>query len=215
MARCLAKDPDQRPTVPHLIAELGRASETGHAGGFFTEAGWLPESVAAEIARRQAEPLPEPIEQTAARAVPTTLLATAPVPGPPTAKRPAPDDTPDGELRRLARRRILTGIAVATTLALASTTAILSGGLFGEGGDEDDGQGGGGSDAPTRQERWSYDLNDGAELSAVAEGRVYLVSDENRLYALDADNGDELWTNSYTARLRHGPGGLRRDGLLR
>ncbi|MEU5026862.1 PQQ-binding-like beta-propeller repeat protein [Streptomyces milbemycinicus] len=220
VARCLAKDPDQRPTVPHLVEELGRASANGGADGFFTEADWLPEPVAAEIARAQATPLPRPVEQSTAEPAPTAV-ATAPLPeeaggvatappieeagavatAPPPASsavQPPPSDstdsTPGGGKRGLTRRRILTGLVVAAVLSLVYTTALLSGLLPGGDGQGDDASSGAPArKEPVRKELWSYALDDQMELSTVADGRVYLDNGKDSLYALDADSGDELW----------------------
>ncbi|MFG2019353.1 outer membrane protein assembly factor BamB family protein [Actinomadura geliboluensis] len=59
-ARCLARDPAGRPTVPDLVGELSRLAGTGHAAGFFTEAGWLPAPVAADVLRARSAPLLPP-----------------------------------------------------------------------------------------------------------------------------------------------------------
>ncbi|MCP9971943.1 serine/threonine-protein kinase [Actinomadura madurae] len=59
-ARCLARDPARRPTVPDLVGELSRMAGTGQAAGFFTEAGWLPAPVAADVLRIRSAPLPPP-----------------------------------------------------------------------------------------------------------------------------------------------------------
>ncbi|WSK90583.1 serine/threonine-protein kinase [Streptomyces sp. NBC_01278] len=173
VARCLAKDPARRPTVPHLVDELGRVSEVAGADGFFTEADWLPEPVAAEINRVQAEPLP-----------PLPPLSEAEPP-------PSGSGAGDGN-RRPARRRILTGLAGTAVLALIVTTALLSGRLSGDGeGDES-------RRAPARKEFWSYALSEGMSLSTVADGTVYLSNDKNSVQALAADSGKELWNRRGT-----------------
>ncbi|MEV8055524.1 serine/threonine-protein kinase [Streptomyces antimycoticus] len=179
VARCLAKDPGQRPTMPRLMEELGRASGVERADGFFTEADWLPEPVAEEIARAQATPLPTlpPTSggQTIVDAVPTTVV------------------TPR---RGLTRGRLLTALAVIAVLSLVSVAALLSGRLSDDGHEGDDGHQDNGAvsrAAPERKDVWSYALDVGTELSTVADGTVYLGNGEDSLYALDADTGDELW----------------------
>ncbi|MFJ2198848.1 PQQ-binding-like beta-propeller repeat protein [Streptomyces violaceusniger] len=206
VARCLAKDPGQRPTMPRLMEELGRASGIERADGFFTEADWLPEPVAEEIARAQATPLPTPSPttsttsggQTTVVAVPTTV-ATAPPPASSGAHPPPSDSAPGGGKRRLTRGRVLTGLVVIAVLALVCTTALLSGRLSGGDGQGDDASSGAPArkeptrKEPVRKELWSYALDGQMELSTVADGTVYVDNSEDSLYALDADTGDELW----------------------
>nr|WP_262403598.1 serine/threonine-protein kinase [Actinomadura sp. CNU-125] len=55
VARCLAKDPDDRPAVPDLVAELGGAVPDGVPRA---ESGWLPEPVTAVLTREYTAPSP-------------------------------------------------------------------------------------------------------------------------------------------------------------
>ncbi|MGP4112325.1 outer membrane protein assembly factor BamB family protein [Streptomyces sp. 4N509B] len=173
VARCLAKDPRQRPTVPHLVTELAQASQPRQADGYFAAADWLPEPVAAEI------------EQGAERTIPTSSAM------------PTPLDDP--QQRGPSRRRIVTGLAVTAVLALLVTTALLTGHLSGHvDGGQPEGPDKEANDSPAWTELWSYALKAESFLEEVADGRAYVASDEG-LYALDADNGGELWTRRYPA----------------
>lgn len=59
VARCLAKQADQRPPVTELLEELAdRATDAGMVGDVFTQAMWLPESVAHVVRTRTASPQP-------------------------------------------------------------------------------------------------------------------------------------------------------------
>ncbi|MFJ6690171.1 PQQ-binding-like beta-propeller repeat protein [Streptomyces sp. NPDC091294] len=103
VARCLAKDPAQRPTVARLLDELGEP-ETPAPDGDVTTAGWLPGPVADSAARLRAgtptEPLPRPGDAT---------TQTAPAPAPPGTRR----------------RRLRTVLATATALAVTAAGAVL------------------------------------------------------------------------------------------
>ncbi|CAL9541587.1 protein kinase domain-containing protein [Streptomyces sp. enrichment culture] len=103
VARCLAKDPAQRPTVARLLDELGEP-EPSAPDGDVTTAGWLPGPVADSAARLRAgtptEPLPRPGDAT---------TQTAPAPAPPGTRR----------------RRLRTVLATATALAVTAAGAVL------------------------------------------------------------------------------------------
>jgi serine/threonine protein kinase len=59
VARCLVKQPEQRPPVTDLLDELAdRANDAGMVGDVFTQALWLPESVAHVVRTRAAAPQP-------------------------------------------------------------------------------------------------------------------------------------------------------------
>ncbi|MFE5326141.1 serine/threonine-protein kinase [Embleya sp. NPDC056575] len=118
--RCLAKEPGLRPTVAELIAELGRLSEVEGVDGFFTEVAWLPEPVAAEIARARAEPLPTPI-------APAATVATTYFPPPTAVDLPRSGTASGGGYRGGARRRILAGLAVLVVLVCVVTAALVFG----------------------------------------------------------------------------------------
>ncbi|MFB7937785.1 ABC transporter substrate-binding protein [Streptomyces sp. NPDC056049] len=82
VARCLAKDPALRPTVPELLAEfaalLGEGSGHTYGGGPATETHWLPEAVVTALG--DAAGVVGPVAgATPAPAAPTP---TAPAPGP-------------------------------------------------------------------------------------------------------------------------------------
>ncbi len=59
VAPCLAKQPEQRPSVAFLLEELAdRATDAGVVGDVFTQALWLPESVAHDVQGRATSPQP-------------------------------------------------------------------------------------------------------------------------------------------------------------
>nr|WP_264349589.1 MULTISPECIES: serine/threonine-protein kinase [Streptomyces] len=199
VARCLAKDPGQRPTAPHLVTELGRASQAGQAGqadGLSTEADWLPEPVTAEITRKQHEPLSAPTGQTTAEVVPPTIGATVSVLGPPAAEPPQPESTPGGKGRVFTRGRVMAGLAVTAVLAAIVTATLLPGSKSGDKQTEKPQQ----TEkphAPALRQLWSS--GQGTDLPPVVkDGTVYVGDRDRGVYALDADTGDQLWENDQT-----------------
>ncbi|MEU9095119.1 serine/threonine-protein kinase [Streptomyces sp. NPDC048428] len=189
VARCLAKNPDHRPAVPELLKEL--AQVPGHRpNGHLTEAGWLPGPVTDAIAHIHAAPLPDAAasaeeERATLRLAPTTARPAAESADASAAAPPAPSGP-----RRLARRRVLAGLAIAATLAIVTTTALLND--FGRGDDEKTP-----STAKAKanaKQLWSRPLDGGLTLDAVADGAVYLSSGvRGTLRALDARDGSQLW----------------------
>ncbi|MFF6773100.1 ABC transporter substrate-binding protein [Streptomyces sp. NPDC012637] len=120
VGRCLAKDPEQRPTVPELLAEFARLlGETGghtYGGGLPKETDWLPDAVALALTRPtgpespaapSADPSPDPApapdprtsgsgKEDGAGPAPTPpdprdALIKKPAPAPDPAPAPAPD----------------------------------------------------------------------------------------------------------------------------
>jgi hypothetical protein len=108
IADCLAKDPAERPTAQQMLDRLGPAAPM---------AGWLPEYVEADIARRTAElaSLDEPRRADSGE----TMLRPRPAPVtglvPPPASRPA---------RSRGRVLALAGVAALSVLAAAGGTAL-------------------------------------------------------------------------------------------
>ncbi|WP_405611872.1 PQQ-binding-like beta-propeller repeat protein [Streptomyces sp. NBC_01508] len=208
VARCLAKNPDNRPAVPELLNELARVPRE-RPDGRFTATDWLPGPVAERIARIQAAPspnatapLPNATTPSPDAAAPAQEEGTAPEPAPepapsaappaaePSAEPAAAPSAPDGH-KRLTRRRVLMSLAVAAALAAVTATTPLNG--FGSGGEEKS------HDTPkvkpsNVKQLWSRSLDGGLTLGAVADGTVYLSSDESgTLRALDARDGSRLW----------------------
>jgi outer membrane protein assembly factor BamB len=174
-ARCLAKDPDRRPSVPDVLDDLGRPA--GHVpNGPLPQDDWLPGPVAAAIARVQAAPPPPG----AAPAATDDGTAATVVAGPPTA-------VTDGHARPLlTRRRLLTGLSATAVLAVGGVTALLNGGGSDEGRKP--------RSAPKLRQLWSRPLADGLSLEEVANGTVYLSSeDQGTLQALDSGDGGRRW----------------------
>ncbi|MFE6633724.1 PQQ-binding-like beta-propeller repeat protein [Streptomyces tendae] len=167
VARCLAKDPAQRPTVAWLLDELGE-SETPAPDGDVTAAGWLPGPVADSAVRLRAgtptEPLPRPGDA-------TTQTAPAPAPA------PAPPGT--------RRRRLRTVLATATALAVTATGAVL----WRVAADDD-----GPARPPNLEQLWTHTLADGQRLSASSQEMLYLEHEkDHRITALDVTDGSRRW----------------------
>ncbi|MCX4819860.1 serine/threonine-protein kinase [Streptomyces sp. NBC_01142] len=213
VAQCLAKDPQQRPSVPGLVEELGQLSAACPTAGVFSGSGWLPASVAIDITRIQAAPLPEtatgtvPLkappadappaatDQSPAGAVPRTAIATAVVGAAPTAGLPAspPQPVSVGRLLGLPRRHALIGLAVAAVLAVLAATLLLPDGLLD--GDRRNTQNKGSAAPATElafEELWSYE-KDPAGPPVIVDGKVYFGDHGGTLHALDTDSGTPVW----------------------
>ncbi|MFF3299207.1 PQQ-binding-like beta-propeller repeat protein [Streptomyces sp. NPDC001741] len=165
VARCLAKDPGDRPTVAWLLEALGRPEPAAGEGAFTTDS-WLPGPVADSATRMQAEVPTEPVP----RAGDGT---------------PEPPDTSTCP----PRRRLRTALAVATALAVVVAGAVVWQVAGSE--DEDDSP----SAAPANvEELWSRPLDEGQRMATEAEGTVYLQNEDgHEITALSAADGSELW----------------------
>jgi outer membrane protein assembly factor BamB len=181
VARCLAKDPEQRPSLPELLEELGRFSTAGRFPQ--GQAGRLPAPVVEEITRMRNTPLPDTVAETpagAADAVPLTSVATRPL-------RPERD----ADRSRPVRRRLaLAGVAVAAALAVLAVTLLVRGGNRGDAQAAE-------PSAPakhlTLEQVWSYE-KDPVDPPAVSDGKVYFGDHDGTLHAVDADSGTPVWT---------------------
>ncbi|MFE5257294.1 protein kinase domain-containing protein [Streptomyces coelicoflavus] len=201
VARCLAKDPRQRPGVSELVGELGRWEADDGTGGTFTAGTWLPAPVAADIAALGAEPLPLPPSGVAAPAdadLPTvrvgpvpTAVATArlgtPSAGPSSAARP----------RGAARRRTAVLAAAGAFVVLAVVGGLLLPRAFSDSsGPGDDAENSGSPTAAAKQltvrELWPSDRE--LERPHVARGKLIGEGDDGRLHAVDTADGDLVWT---------------------
>lgn len=165
VARCLAKEPAQRPTVAWLLDELGE-SETPAPDGDVTTAGWLPGPVAESAARLRAgtptEPLPRPGDA-------TTQTAPAPAPAPPGTRR----------------RRLRTVLATATALAVTATAVVLWR-VTAE--DKEPAR------PPHLEQLWTHTLADGQRLSVSSQDTLYLEHEkDHRITALDVTDGSRRW----------------------
>ncbi|MFD9653398.1 outer membrane protein assembly factor BamB family protein [Streptomyces mirabilis] len=195
VAECLAKEPGGRPTVPTLLDRLARA-----AGGVPavnsapSQAGWLPEPVAAAVRTRTAtQPSPEP----SARVVP-------PRPGEwPDGDRPPSVDAAGGPAGP-SRRRALLGVG-----------AGVAGLGFGGWSIYDNR-----SSATRRREagpgeqRWRFQVGGLVYASpAVADGLVYISSSRN-LCAVDASTGEQRWKRPRTGVGYSSPVAVRGTVLL-
>ncbi|MFE5240883.1 MULTISPECIES: serine/threonine-protein kinase [unclassified Streptomyces] len=216
VARCLAKDPGERPTVARLLDAWGHP-EPAVGGGPVATAGWLPGPVADSAARLQAEVPTEPVPRA----------------GGGTPEPPDPATRPP-------RRRLRTALAAATALAVVVTGAVVWQMAGNEEKDDsppanveelwsrplDEGQSMAteaegtvylqnedgheitalsGADGSNRWERrvevsdvsgesdYVKDVvGDGIEVTAVSGGLLYYGSGQY-LYALDADDGEPRW----------------------
>ncbi|MEV0778117.1 serine/threonine-protein kinase [Streptomyces sp. NPDC050428] len=191
-ARCLAKDPEQRPAIPELLQELGHVPD-----GPLTEDHWLPGPVAAAIARVRATPLPGASGPAAeGGATPEAASGPSPVTASPEVeivdKSAAESAASGGRNRSLTRRRLLTGLSATAVLGLGTTAALLNG--FGRPEEPEEP-----GSAPKLKQLWSRSLSGGLSLDVVANSAVYLSSDDQgTLLALDARNGGRRWQRRTT-----------------
>ncbi|MFF1275266.1 PQQ-binding-like beta-propeller repeat protein [Streptomyces marokkonensis] len=200
VARCLAKDPGQRPGVPELIEELGRWEGADGTRGTFTPDTWLPAPVAADITALRAAPMPEGTAPEPADAdlptvtlTPPTAVATARLGAPPAGRSFA------ARLRGLARRRRTAALAAAGTLVTLAVVAGLllprafSGSSGGGGGTESTGSPTAAAKQLAVRELWSRE-QEFTGRPVVADGKVVVEGEDGAVQALDATDGDALWT---------------------
>lgn len=200
VARCLAKDPGQRPGVPELIEELGRWEGADGTRGTFTPDTWLPAPVAAGITALRAAPLPEETAPGPADADLPTVTST-----PPTAVATARLGAPSAgrsfaaRLRGSARRRRTAVLAAAGTLVTLAVVAGLllprafSGSSGGGGGTESTGSPTAAAKQPAVRELWSRE-QEFTGRPVVADGKVVVEGEDGAVQALDAADGDVVWT---------------------
>ncbi|MFD5349827.1 serine/threonine-protein kinase [Streptomyces anulatus] len=95
VAACLAKEPDQRPTLADLLHRMTTAGEraTAEATPLLTEPGWMPDEVDRLVRAKASTPLPRnPAPPTAPAAAPTPTAPDIPVA--PHGAAPEPLQTP-------------------------------------------------------------------------------------------------------------------------
>lgn len=221
-ARCLAKEPGQRPTVAALLEELSRhlRDERYEAPGSRSAFGWLPRAVAQALQEQRPAGVAQAgnsvsatdpsaptrtgrAEERGGPVHPPTALA------PPTPATPPVPLTPPGQAIPAAsrsRRQVLASVAALGAAGIAFTGWRLVGDSSDNGGapsrdssSPGSGGDGSGSRAKSGSERWS--LPDFTALSAatVADGTVYVYGFEGKdkdakgLHALDAANGVRRW----------------------
>ncbi|MCT2594751.1 serine/threonine-protein kinase [Streptomyces sp. N2-109] len=178
VARCLAKDPEERPTVPRLLDALGHPEPTAgdhHARrgdlvreGDVTTAGWMPGPVVDSATRLQAEVPTEPV-----------LRAGDGTPEPPDTTAPP----------RPRRRRLRTAFAAATAMAVVVTGAVMWQVAASE--EKDDSPP---AAPPNVEELWSRPLDEGQTMATMAERTVYLQNeDRHEITALSLADGSDRW----------------------
>lgn len=176
VARCLAKDPAERPTVSWLLDELGRpdpADDDRLAGrgapapdGSVATVGWMPGPVVDSATRLRAEVPTEPLSR-----------AGDGPPRPPTVAAPPRD----------RRRRLRTALAVATALAVTVTGTVLWRVTSGEADAPP-------SEPPRLKELWSRTLAEGQRMAVHSGEMVYLQNeDRHEITALDVTDGTKRW----------------------
>ncbi|GAA4995135.1 protein kinase domain-containing protein [Streptomyces hyderabadensis] len=203
VARCLAKDPRQRPGVPELVAELGRWEAADGTRGTFTAGTWLPAPVAADVAAPGAEPLPQAPAQATAAPPPDADLPTVTVGPAPTAVAtarlgtPPPAPSSDTRPRGTARRRTAVLAAAGAFVVLAVVAGLLLPRAFS--GSSGRGNGTESSGSPTAaakqlavRELWPSDLD--LRQSEVARGKLVGEGDDGRLHAVRTADGNPVWT---------------------
>ncbi|WP_329315592.1 serine/threonine-protein kinase [Streptomyces sp. NBC_01278] len=191
VARCLAKDPARRPTVAHLVDELGRASQKVRSDGSSASADWLPGPVTAELTRAQAEAVLASMGQTTVEGPPPTALATARLRSLQGGESPPRQSGADGQSRWFTRGRALAGLAVITVLVVAVVTATFL----------PDRKPGPPSaerpSAPVLKQLWSYGQGTSSP-PVVNDGTIHFGGEDGGVYALDADTGTPRWKYDQT-----------------
>ncbi|WP_329395269.1 serine/threonine-protein kinase [Streptomyces melanogenes] len=160
VAACLAKEPDQRPTVPALLDRLtamggcGKGEETADVTLLLTEPGWMPDQIARLVREHTDASLPHtpppvlpdkpsappntPVPPPALHQAPTqTGEPSGPVPAPPAGAEllGAPTPRPEPRRRRIPPVVAALGVALATS-AIAVLAVFL--GETGSKGEDDD-----------------------------------------------------------------------------
>ncbi|MGW0943486.1 outer membrane protein assembly factor BamB family protein [Streptomyces sp. NPDC002623] len=226
VAACLAKDPDRRPTIAHLLDRLTPADGPEDGGGetaatlLLSEPGWMPDQVARLVQAHATTSLPRtpptppgttptPLPSTPPPAIPDpatpapTPSAAPPPPSaqpprtaeqhhpiPPTPPRPTPA-SPLPAARQLDRVPLLHGPSPnrrgsISRRALLGLAGILTAGagltswkILADNGPEPP---------------WKFPTGDAVYSSpAVADDVVYVVGNDNKLYAVDTATGKERW----------------------
>ncbi|MFG2172810.1 PQQ-binding-like beta-propeller repeat protein [Streptomyces niveus] len=178
VARCLAKDPQERPTVPWLLDTLGQPEPPADGRyarrgdpvreGDVTTAGWMPGPVADAATRLQVEVPTEPV-----------LRAGDGMPEP-------PDTSPPPRPRR---RRLRTVLAAATAMAVVVTGAVVW--QVAASKEKDDSPP---AVPPNLEELWSRPLDEGQTMATTAERTVYLENeDRHEITALSLADGSDRW----------------------
>ncbi|MGW9118554.1 outer membrane protein assembly factor BamB family protein [Streptomyces sp. NPDC055663] len=190
VARCLAKDPGERPTVPWLLDALRHpepavdrhvrqvtpAQVGGEEGdGDVATAGWMPGPVVDSATRMRAEVPTEPMPR--ARDGRPEL----PVDGTP---EPPADAPPHAR-----RRRLRTALATATALAV-----IVTGVIVWQVSADEEKDGSPPAASPNIEELWSQPLDEGQTMATVTERTVYLENkDRHEITALSVSDGSDRW----------------------
>ncbi|MFJ4783998.1 PQQ-binding-like beta-propeller repeat protein [Streptomyces sp. NPDC088794] len=218
VARCLAKEPDRRPTVAALLDELAEATGGEQPAAHIpTQPGWLPEPVAATVhartvtaPRRQAPPPVLPDASEASEPPPPDPVpaegGTGPSPRPaPTPPReedgfvlpPPADRLPPrvpanaaGRPPGITRRRALFGVGATAVVGLGYAGWKIGGG--GSSTEEPD------SDptltAPSGERRWKFHVGPGVYASAAVTAGTVCVNVYGDLHAVDTATGKQRWT---------------------
>lgn len=214
VAACLAKEPGRRPAVADLLRlmTVRGGGEPAVATPLPAEPGWMPDAVR-QLVREQAA---------GADAVPRTPTPTVPdVPAAPPAAAgfPAPDvhqaptrtadhappPLPPPAAAPLSRRGAL--LALSGTAVAAGTAVVawkLSDGGSGHAGPTSQGKPSTPAARPVRttappvrkpgQQIWAFPTGDEVHTApAVANGVVYIGSNDHNLYAVDAATGKKRW----------------------
>ncbi|MFG3111766.1 serine/threonine-protein kinase [Streptomyces tendae] len=181
--RCLAREPQERPSLSDIAGELGAQSE-GEQAQF-----WIPATVLDDIGRRslQLATLVTPPHGPAVPHPPTAL----PEPPTATAARPTPWPVPRPQPARPAPRRLLTRrrvLGLGAVAAGAWGTVCLK-----DMWDED-------HKYPRPTVRWQSESDDLLDVHTAADGAIYAGS-KGKIHAIDADTGEEHWVQPLRANI--------------
>ncbi|MCT2589148.1 PQQ-binding-like beta-propeller repeat protein [Streptomyces sp. N2-109] len=212
VARCLAKEPGQRPAVASLVEEFDGAFREGAQEGprFLSGHSWLPQPVAEALQEhrrvgagaggggdpaaphsptRTSEPVgparpPAPVH-------PPTALA-SPAPAPPASSPSSPAIPPDVPPPGRTRRRALLSLAGLATAGVGYTGFQLLGGNGADSGGDSSGDGPATRSRKSGTQRWSlpgFVVTTNAEL---VDGTLHVGGGvPHTVYALDPATGEE------------------------
>ncbi|UUY52762.1 serine/threonine-protein kinase (plasmid) [Streptomyces yangpuensis] len=183
VAACLAKEPDQRPTVATLLDRLtGSRGKDGKGQSLrptllLTEPSWMPDQIA-QLVQQNDPPSPAPDTRATVPGGPDRRLRGS--------RKWSYAFTPTGFWATPRER--YRGSAASDGLVYCSNGALYA------------------VDVTSGEQRWAYTSGGRAWSSpTVVQGLVYFGSDDGRLYAVDARSGEKRWSFTTGGTVRTSP----------